>query len=563
MKKIFAFISLALCALAAMANTYTDKLTVTVNGESTEQQATINITQQDDGKYTLSLKNFVLESGDSRIGVGNIVLADREGTVKDGITTINYNDNLLITDGDDPDVGFWMGSKLGPVPIEMVARFNDTQLYCEIHINLMDMLGQMIDVVFGTEPEPTPDVPEEVSAPTIMLKEGVDNVITILVGSSNLESETCTTYYTTNGSLPSATNGTAISVDTDVQMTEFCTVKAITISSSGMESSVTSYNFAYVFPEEVSAPTISLKEGAENVVTISVGTTNHEDETATTYYTTDGTEPSATNGTAISEDTDVALTENCTVKAVTISTSGLQSGVVTFNFTYNAPEEVSAPAISLKEGVENVVTIKAGKTSRTSETATTYYTTDGSEPNATNGTAITTDTDVTLSENCTVKAVTISTSGMKSEVVAFDFTYIAPEEVSAPSITKKEGVKNTVTIKAGKTTRDSETATTYYTTDGSDPTATNGTAITTDTDVELTQDCTVKAITISTSGKQSEVVTFAFTYEQESGIDQMENEELKKDNSPIYDLQGRKIVNRQSVNRNSLYIVNGKKVAIR
>ena len=73
----------------------------------------------------------------------------------------------------------------------------------------------------------------------------------------------------------------------------------------------------------------------------------------------------------------------------------------------------------------------------------------------------------------------------------------------------------------------------------------------------------MKAITISTSGKQSEVVTFAFTYEQESGIDQMENEELKKDNSPIYDLQGRKIVNRQSVNRNSLYIVNGKKVAIR
>ena len=73
----------------------------------------------------------------------------------------------------------------------------------------------------------------------------------------------------------------------------------------------------------------------------------------------------------------------------------------------------------------------------------------------------------------------------------------------------------------------------------------------------------MKAITISTSGKQSEVVTFDFTYEQESGINQMENEELKNGNSPIYDLQGRKIVNRQSVNRNSLYIVNGKKVAIR
>ena len=246
-----------------------------------------------------------------------------------------------------------------------------------------------------------------------------------------------------------------------------------------------------------------------------------------------------------------------------ISTSGMTSATAVYRFTYVAEEEVSAPTIMLKEGVENVVTITVGSTTFDSETATTYYTTDGSEPSATNGTAITADTDVELSEDCTVKALTISTSGKQSEVVTFDFTYIAPEEVSAPSINKKEGAKNTVTIKAGKTTRDAETATTYYTTDGSEPTTTNGTAITTDTDVELTQDCTVKAITISTSGKQSEVVTFAFTYEQESGINQMENEELKMGNSPIYDLQGRKIVNRQSVNRNSLYIVNGKKVAIR
>ena len=91
MKKLLTFISLALCSLTAMANDYTDKLTVTVNGESMEQQATITITQQSDGKYTFSLNNFCLESVDddgtvSRLGVGNIVLADREGTTQDGIT---------------------------------------------------------------------------------------------------------------------------------------------------------------------------------------------------------------------------------------------------------------------------------------------------------------------------------------------------------------------------------------------------------------------------------------------------------------------------------------------
>lgn len=566
MKKLLTFISLALCSLTTFANDYTDKLTVTVNGESMEQQATITITQQSDGKYTFSLNNFCLESVDddgtvSRMGVGNIVLADREGTTQDGITSISYDDIITITEGDDPSIDFWMGPMIGAVPINMVARFNDTQLYCEIYIDLMSLLGQKIEVVFGTEPEPV--VEEEVlTDPVITLNKDVENTIHIAVGTTSSTTHTATTYYTINGSIPSATNGTAITEDTDVTLTLTCTVKAITISTSGMQSKMVSYNFGYVAPEEVSAPTIALKEGVENVVTITVGNTNHEDEIATTYYTIDGSMPSAENGTAITEDTDVTLSEDCTVQAITISSSGLQSAVALYRFTYVAPEEVSAPAISLKEGVENVITISVGKSSREAETATTYYTTDGSEPSATNGTAITEDTDVELTEDCTVKAITISTSGLQSEVVSYDFTYIAPEvpeELTAPAITKKEGVRNTITISVGKTSRDTETATTYYTTDGSQPSATNGTAITADTDVELSADCTVKAITISTSGKQSEVVTYDFTFEQESGIS-MSTLNPSRENQAIYDLQGRKVT---TVKRGGLYITNGKKAVIR
>ena len=143
MKKIAAIVVFAFIALTAFANKYTDKLTVTVNGESMEQQTTIDVTKGDDGKYTLSLNNFCLESPNEdgtlvRLGVGNIILPDREGTTVDGVTTITYNDALLITEGNDAGIEGWMGPLLGPVPIEMVARFNDTQLYCEIHINLMD-----------------------------------------------------------------------------------------------------------------------------------------------------------------------------------------------------------------------------------------------------------------------------------------------------------------------------------------------------------------------------------------------------------------------------------------
>ena len=160
MKKISAFILFVLCSLTSFANEYTDTLTVTVNGESSTQQTTISVTKGEDGKYTLSLNNFCLEvvepdSSVTRLGVGNIVLADREGTTVDGITSITYNDDLQITIGDDPAIEFWMGPLLGAVPIAMEARFNDTKLYCEIHIKLMDLLGQLIYVYFGAEPQPS------------------------------------------------------------------------------------------------------------------------------------------------------------------------------------------------------------------------------------------------------------------------------------------------------------------------------------------------------------------------------------------------------------------------
>ena len=63
------------------------------------------------------------------------------------------------------------------------------------------------------------------------------------------------------------------------------------------------------------------------------------------------------------------------------------------------------------------------------------------------------------------------------------------------------------------------------------------------------------------SGQASYLVTI--TQKQDVGIRQMENGKLKMDNAPVYDLSGRKIVNRKSVNRKlpkGLYIRGGKKI---
>ena len=112
--------------------------------------------------------------------------------------------------------------------------------------------------------------------------------------------------------------------------------------------------------EEITSPTISLKSDVKNVVTIAVGATSSETETVTTYYTTDDTDPSATNGTAITENTDITLGySGFRVKAVTISTSGMQSDVASLDFCYRGPWE--AFEVDGNKHVQGLVKYKKAK----------------------------------------------------------------------------------------------------------------------------------------------------------------------------------------------------------
>lgn len=149
MKRIITLLVSVITTLSALATDYTDQLEVIVNGESATQNATISVTKQDDGKYTLNLKNFVLQSDDQTMGIGNITLTDIEGVEKDGVTTIKINKSINITEGDDTSVGMWMGPMLGAVPINTVAELRGDKLYVVIDIDMMSSLQQIIKVVFG------------------------------------------------------------------------------------------------------------------------------------------------------------------------------------------------------------------------------------------------------------------------------------------------------------------------------------------------------------------------------------------------------------------------------
>ena len=123
---------------------FTNNLTVTMGGKPTEPQSTtINVAEQEDGKYTLTLKNFMLGT----MGVGTIVLSDVEGTEADGVITLKTEQSITIAAGDDENVDKWFGPNLGSVPVSLEAKMTSDNLDAVITIN---MLGG-IKVVFGND----------------------------------------------------------------------------------------------------------------------------------------------------------------------------------------------------------------------------------------------------------------------------------------------------------------------------------------------------------------------------------------------------------------------------
>lgn len=128
------------------------------------------------------------------------------------------------------------------------------------------------------------------------------------------------------------------------------------------------------------------------------------------------------------------------------------------------------------------------------------------------------------------------------------------EKVWAPTII--ENGKNTVLITAGRSSLGYQ-VTTYYTTDGTDPSDRNGIGGPYDSyDVELLDGSLVpvKAISYSSSGKVSNITTFNIFADMRTEIIGVSVEDSKE--QVIYDLQGRKV---ETPMEGRIYIIDGKK----
>jgi len=153
MKKILFTLAAICCAMAMSATTYTCHVKVTINGNTSEQDEVRVDVNENNGKYDLNLKNFVLISEGQSLPVGNVTVTGVDGVDQYGYTTLNYDGSIRITEGDDPQYDYWMGPMLGNVPIVATARFIDSAISGDLHIDMSSTIGQVISVsIFGVAP---------------------------------------------------------------------------------------------------------------------------------------------------------------------------------------------------------------------------------------------------------------------------------------------------------------------------------------------------------------------------------------------------------------------------
>ncbi len=132
---------------------YTNGLSVNVNGQCTAPQSTTyKVVTKPNGDVSLVLKNFMLGTGNEAQGVGTIVL----DKVKVDGNHYTADQVITIQAGDDPNVGFWMGTILGEVPVKLDGTLHDGRLDATIDIDMSATLGQVIKVILAHLYEATP-----------------------------------------------------------------------------------------------------------------------------------------------------------------------------------------------------------------------------------------------------------------------------------------------------------------------------------------------------------------------------------------------------------------------
>ena len=181
------------------------------------------------------------------------------------------------------------------------------------------------------------------------------------------------------------------------------------------------------------------------------------------------------------------------------ATGGTSSIVVTFTIEEGSATSVSTPTFTPAAGTYNDAQNVEITTS--TDGATIYYTTDGSDPTTASNVY---STAIPVTTNTTIKAYAVKDGLTDSEIATA--AYVINYKVATPTFTPAAGTYNdTQNVTISTTT---EGATIYYTTDGTDPTVES--SVYSDA-IPVSETTTIKAIATKDGYTSSDIATAAYT----------------------------------------------------
>ena len=306
----------------------------------------------------------------------------------------------------------------------------------------------------------------------------------------------CTTegasiYYTTDGSNPTtSTTGKTIASGSTIDFKENTTVKAIAVKEGWISSDVVEATYEFNVESPSITPSCTFEGGESITISLSCNTNG-----STIHYTTDGSDPTPESAICNGK---ITLNETKTIKAIACKEGWNSSQIV--SATYTEKEIVHTPVLSLLPG--SYTSTQNNAITCTTEGATIYYTTDGTEP-TTSSKTITSGNTIEITQTTTVKAFAYKEGMTKSSIISETYTF----EVIEPTFNKTNGLyEEAQTIEISCAT---EGAKIYYTTDGSAPddnsTPYNG-------PIEIEKTTTIKAIAYKDGWNPSHITTASYAF---------------------------------------------------